>query len=99
VCNLLVFKFNCLYQYFYNKAFQEIQKRRKSLEIEKAKFFSDIIQGSKYSFSSGDRTHKILQKETQKCLNSVLKPEKPTNTSYNIKELQEGALEENIGKV
>ena len=53
----------------------ELQKRRKSLEIEKAKFFADLIEGSRYSFSSGDSTHKILQKETQKCLDTVLKAE------------------------
>ena len=56
-------------------AFHEIEKRRKSLELEKQKFFSDLIQGSRYSFTSGDQTHSILQKETQKCLDSVLKPD------------------------
>ena len=60
---------------FSNTALQEIEKRRKSLELEKQKFFSDIIQGSRYSFTSGDQTHSILQKETQKCLDSVLKPD------------------------
>ena len=69
----------CLYIYDYQitciSAYLELQKRRKSLEIEKAKFFSDLIEGSKYSFSSGDSTHKILQKETQKCLDTVLKSE------------------------
>ena len=68
----------CLYIYDYQitciSAYLELQKRRKSLEIEKAKFFSDLIEGSKYSFSSGDSTHRILQKETQKCLDTVLKP-------------------------
>jgi hypothetical protein len=58
-----------------SKAYLELQKRRKSLEIEKAKFFSDLIEGSRYSFSFGDRTHRILQKETQKCLDTVLKAE------------------------
>ena len=66
----------CLYIYDYQitciSAYLELQKRRKSLEIEKAKFFSDLIEGSRYSFSSGDSTHRILQKETQKCLDTVL---------------------------
>ena len=66
-----------MYKYDYQitciSAYLELQKRRKSLEIEKAKFFSDLIEGSRYSFSSADSTHRILQKETQKCLDTVLK--------------------------
>ena len=74
-----------MYKYDYQmtciSAYLELQKRRKSLEIEKAKFFSDLIEGSRYSFSSGDSAHRILQKETQKCLDTVLKS---TNSSRTI---------------
>ena len=67
----------CMYNYDYQitciSAYLELQKRRKSLEVEKAKFFSDLIEGSRNSFSSADSTHRTLQKETQKCLDTVLK--------------------------
>ena len=83
-----------MYKYDYQmtciSAYLELQKRRKSLEIEKAKFFSDLIEGSRYSFSSGDSTHRILQKETQKCLDTVLIAEnslRPKSPEPNIEQV------------
>ena len=90
---------------FSNTALQEIEKRRKSLELEKQKFFSDIIQGSRYSFTSGDQTHSILQKETQKCLNSVLKPDnfnllkKNFNLAYHTEQIENEHLTDEEIKV
>ena len=90
---------------FSNTALQEIEKRRKSLELEKQKFFSDIIQGSRYSFTSGDQTHSILQKETQKCLDSVLKPDnfnllkKNFNLAYHTEQIENEHLSDNEIKV
>ena len=90
-----------LYQHtFLILARQQIEKRRKSLEIEKAKFFSDILQGSRYSFTSGDKTHSLLQKETQKCLNNILRPQTNQHSSYKRgKDLQKQSLKENIVEV
>ena len=90
---------------FSNTALQEIEKRRKSLELEKQKFFSDIIQGSRYSFTSGDQTHSILQKETQKCLDSVLKPDnfnllkKNFNLAYRTEQIENEHLTDEEIKV
>ena len=75
------------------------------MEIEKQKFFSDLIQGSRYSFTSGDQTHSILQKETQKCLDSVLKPDnfdllkKNFNLAYHTKGSESESFDKNDVKV
>ena len=75
------------------------------MELEKQKFFSDIIQGSRYSFTSGDQTHSILQKETQKCLDSVLKPDnfnllkKNFNLAYRTEQIENEHLTDEEIKV
>ena len=77
----------------------ELHKRRKSLEIEKAKFFADLIEGSRYSFSSGDSTHRILQKETQKCLDTVLKAENSSRPIESVTTQDIKSPEPNIEQV
>ena len=85
--------------FYFILAFQQIKNRRKSLELERAKFFSDILQQSAYSFSQIDKTHSVIQKEARECLDRVLTAQAGQLFQHQASNLQQTSLKENIVQV